>query len=90
MRRVPRTLLGQMKAMQAVGQNRIVRGQQDQAAGPGSQGFRQRQAALRIARAHDHHAAFGQAERRGQGIGEALIVGDKNQQTRVERRGLSC
>ncbi len=90
MRRFAGALFRQMKPVQAIGQRRIVRGQKNKPAGPGAQCFRQRAAASGIARAHNHHAVPGQAARRGERIGEPLIVSEKNQQPRVEAAEVSC
>lgn len=90
MRRLAGAALGQVKAVQPVGQHRIVRRHQNQALRRLAQRFAQPAAARGIARPHDHQAAFGQGARGAQRIGQTVVIRNQRQQTRVETGGGSC
>lgn len=90
MRRFPRPHFRQMESVQAIGQNRIAGSQKNQAACLGAQCLGQRDATFLVTRAHDHHAALGQALSGGNRVGNALIIGNKHEQARVEAAELSC
>ena len=75
MRRVAGTDFRQMQAMEMIGEQGIVRRQQDQAVCLRPQCFAQRVTPFGIARAHDHQAAFGQGTGGGERIGQAVVVG---------------
>ena len=90
MRRFAGPFFGQMKPVEAISQDRIIRRQEDQAVRFSAQGVRQGMTACGIPCAQDHHAAFGQAARRRQGIGKAFVVGHQNQEARIEAAEVSC
>jgi len=90
MRRFAGTFFGQMKPVQAVGQDGIIRCQEDQAVRFSAQGVRQGMPARGIPSAHYHYTALGQAARRRHRVGEALVIGHQNQQARFEAAEVSC
>lgn len=90
MRRVAGAHFRQMKTVQPVGKHGIVRRQQDQSMRLCPQRLAQCMTAFRIARAHDHQAAFGQGTCGGKRIGQPVIVRHQSEQTRVEAGGGSC
>lgn len=90
MRRLMGPFLRQMKPVQTIRQSRIVRGQENQSVGFGTQCLGQRAALFCVTRAQNHHAAFGQVARRRDGIAKPLIVSHENKQARVEAFGLPC
>ena len=90
MRRVAGADFRQMQAMEMIGEQGIIRRQQDQAVRLRPQCFAQRVTPFGVARAHDHQAAFGQGAGGGERIGQSLVIRHKRQHTRVEAGGGSC
>ncbi len=88
--RFPGAGFGKMQSMQDARQLRIVRREEDQAAGLCAQRLCQCPPAFGIARPHDHQTAFGQGAGDANGIGRAIIVCQIGKQARVEAGGGSC